>query len=50
MAHEILRIQIKKNLRILESYPNSLGFYRIIKHMHKIQEISEIIFMQNPNF
>jgi hypothetical protein len=29
----------KKNLGILKSHPNRLGVYRILTHMHKIQEI-----------
>jgi hypothetical protein len=40
----------KKNLRNLKSHPNRLGFCRILTHMHRIQEISKIIFIPNPDF
>jgi hypothetical protein len=40
----------KKNLRILKSHPNRLGVYKVLTHMHKIQEILKIIFILNLDF
>jgi hypothetical protein len=40
----------KKNLEILKSHPNRLGVYKILTHIHKIQEIPKIIFIPNLDF